>query len=96
MMGLSNYPERIGTIMCTADDRRRVLLTGAWTKKGPGPLLRRPCRSLWLYDCCVLRYSALTRSSNRMSTPNTPTMLLSSLAMGADTVIQSAPVILEV
>ncbi len=41
-------------------------------------------------------YSARTRSSNLMSTPNTPAMSPASLAMGAETVMQSAPVIFEV
>jgi hypothetical protein len=41
-------------------------------------------------------YSVLTKSSNLMSTPNTPTIVLSLSEMGAETVMQSAPVIFEV
>ena len=41
-------------------------------------------------------YSARTRSSNRMSTPKTPAMSPASVAMGAETVMQRAPVIFEV
>ncbi len=41
-------------------------------------------------------YSALTKSSNRMSTPNTPAISSFSFRIGAETVMQSAPVIFEV
>ncbi len=42
------------------------------------------------------RYSARTRSSNRISIPNTPMISLFSSLTGADTVMQSAPVIFDV
>jgi len=41
-------------------------------------------------------YSDFTRSSKRISTPNTPSMPPCSELIGADTVMQSAPVILDV